>query len=425
MKQRHVNFIVTCFDKEDFWPYLYALINSYKFIIPHIAFCYNGQNENLDADFRCENRGLYLGDVDLIAGGYELLRHNGVRNFIKLSVDSWLCDEQKIHDIFDHMEKHGVQYAGSEWDTRDNFSTDVFFVRECGQNIIGRFVDLCLERCPTSIPENCMAKVALDSGQWWLFDERRVIGLNQHRTEVPELKWTMWHDLQKNIDNLKKWTMQEKIDVNFIVTCFDRESYWAYLREIISSYKTIVPHIVFCYSGNDTDFPCDIRLNNNYIRSEDPKQLGDGNLICGGYQKLKNNKVDKWIKLSVDTWPCDESVLINLLNRLDAGPYHYVGCRWKSEESFATDLIIADSFFMQSFVENFQYGDKNLILEKYCYNTAMKTGRFYLIPERQVWDDETRFSLPALGLTMEHDLQKNIEFMKQFNHTGGPNGNPT
>jgi hypothetical protein len=85
-----VNFIVTCYNREEYWPYLKEILNSYKIIKPHIAYCYNGNKADEVCDFRCGNRGHIEGDTDMMIGGYNLLKDNGVKNWIKLSVDSWL-----------------------------------------------------------------------------------------------------------------------------------------------------------------------------------------------------------------------------------------------------------------------------------------------------------------------------------------------
>ena len=95
-----VNFIITCYDREDYWPYLKKILDSYQTIKPHVAYCYSGVKEDVECDFRCSNRGHIEGDTDLMIGGYNLLKDNGVDKWIKLSVDSWLIDEEKIIELF-------------------------------------------------------------------------------------------------------------------------------------------------------------------------------------------------------------------------------------------------------------------------------------------------------------------------------------
>lgn len=73
-----VNFIITCYNREDYWPYLKKILQSYKIIKPNIAYCYSGDNQNEICDFKCKNRGHVEGDTDLMIGGYNVLKNNGV-----------------------------------------------------------------------------------------------------------------------------------------------------------------------------------------------------------------------------------------------------------------------------------------------------------------------------------------------------------
>ena len=197
------------------------------------------------------------------------------------------------------------------------------------------------------------------------------------------------------------------IGVNFIITCFDKEDFWPHLKGLILSYKEIIPYIAFCYNGNDKNLECDYRCENRGL------QIGDGQLICGGYNHLKGNGINKWIKLSVDSWLCNERIILEYFQKMEVLKYHYMGCIWKNDfQAYSTDVIFADTYFMKTFVDNFKHDGK--ILEKYAFEIAQKTGGSCLIKERVVRDDLTRFNVPALGWTMDHDLQKNIEFLNKY-----------
>jgi len=37
------------------------------------------------------------------------------------------------------------------------------------------------------------------------------------------------------------------IEVNFIITVYDKEEYWPYLKDIINKYKNIKSNFVVCY----------------------------------------------------------------------------------------------------------------------------------------------------------------------------------
>jgi hypothetical protein len=200
------------------------------------------------------------------------------------------------------------------------------------------------------------------------------------------------------------------LGINFIITCFDREVYWPYLKDIILSYKEIIPHIALCYNGSDNGFPCNFRTVNL------GQQIGDGQLIAGGYHFLKRNGIDNWVKLSVDSWLCKEQVILDLFRLMNKNKYHYAGNVWKRDPgAYSTDVIFADSLFMRVFTESFK-PRQDLILEKYACGIAREIGGVYIIPERveRINDDETRYSVPELGWTMEHELQRNIDFAKQY-----------
>ena len=197
------------------------------------------------------------------------------------------------------------------------------------------------------------------------------------------------------------------VDVNFIITCFNREAYWPHLKALIDSYKEITPHIAFCYNGSDKKFPCNVRYINRGL------QIGDGQMICGGFNHLKGNGVNRWIKLSVDSWLCKEKVIHDLFALMTNCGYHYCGNVWKKNPgAFSTDVIFADTYFMDTFAKNYAPG-KKFILEKYCNDVANWVGKWYIIPERigHTDDDGHRDSCPALGWTMSHDLKKNLEFL--------------
>jgi hypothetical protein len=62
-----INFIVTDYNREDYWPYLKNILESYKKIKAHYAYCYSGVKQDVICDFRCKNRDIE-GDTDLMIG---------------------------------------------------------------------------------------------------------------------------------------------------------------------------------------------------------------------------------------------------------------------------------------------------------------------------------------------------------------------
>jgi hypothetical protein len=118
------------FDKEEFISYQLDLINSYKKITPTIIVGYNGLKQDIYKDFYAPNLGHSAGDMDLTLKGYQQFKKkNSDYRFIKLGVDSWLCDEDKIIDIFNKMEENSCGYAGNKWHDENNpsLASDIIF----------------------------------------------------------------------------------------------------------------------------------------------------------------------------------------------------------------------------------------------------------------------------------------------------------
>ena len=197
------------------------------------------------------------------------------------------------------------------------------------------------------------------------------------------------------------------MNVNFIITCCNREAYWPYLRKIILSYKQVVPHIAFCYNGKDKNMQCDFRAKNEGLTK------GDTRLLCGGYNILKGNGVNHWMKLSVDSWLCREQVIVDLFMKMDFCGYHYAGIPWKHRKSnYSTDIIFADTVFMQVLVAlapRVYKGEYSL--EGAARRVANSLRKVYFIPERLPYK---RHHVEALGWTMQHNLKKNVEAARKF-----------
>ena len=130
MEKIKINFIVTCFDKEVYWPKLKELLYSYQNIEPIVALAYNGEDPNFECSVRVENKGLQQGEFELIQAGYKYLLEQDTPSdiFVKISIDSWLCNEDVIINIFNKMQHFRVPYAGNYWSLQDELSTDIMFV---------------------------------------------------------------------------------------------------------------------------------------------------------------------------------------------------------------------------------------------------------------------------------------------------------
>jgi hypothetical protein len=194
-----VNFIITAHDKEDFRHYCLRVIDSYKRIKPRVVLAYNGDDPEFPCDLRRDNHGHQHGDRDLTLAAYSTFTTSS--RYIKLGIDSFLLEEQVLIDIFTRMEKAGCCYAGNRWgnESEESLATDVIILDT-------RFGDP-LKDLPTEGP----------SYEHWLFNNVRRLGLKalmlreripvhpHNRMECPPLRWTMHHQLQQNLYNMRKW----------------------------------------------------------------------------------------------------------------------------------------------------------------------------------------------------------------------------
>jgi len=201
------------------------------------------------------------------------------------------------------------------------------------------------------------------------------------------------------------------IDVNIIVTCYNKEEYLHGLLETFSLYKHIKPHIVICYSGDMDSFPCHIRVANR------GHQLGDIDLTLLGYNYLKSNGFSKFIKISIDSWLLNDLKLVDIFKFMEAQQSAYAGNLWFSEQSpsLATDIIIADTRFGNIF-ESFAWD--NHFFETSLFSTIIKNQFHALILKHRVpVVPDFRFCCPGLDWIMDHDLKKNLEYLWAYKNS--------
>ena len=196
---------MTAFDKECYLPHLLKLISSYKQVEPSVVVAYNGNDPKFPCDVRRPNMGLQHGDHDLTMSGYNHFKTlNSTERFIKIGIDSFLCDENWIIKIFRCMQDRYAVYGGNRWHSEESpsLATDIMFLDMRWENPLN--------------PPHGMEKDADDYEQWlwnsvhrrklnWMvIQERRPVHPN-NRLECAALKWTMHHQLEKNLDNMRKW----------------------------------------------------------------------------------------------------------------------------------------------------------------------------------------------------------------------------
>jgi hypothetical protein len=230
-----VNFIITCYDKEIYYPYLKSILSSYKKIRPHVALSYNGEIKNFNYEFDFCYKTIYKpnggrgsdrhphgcdyadADFELTIGGYECLKNNGVSNWVKLSIDSWLIDENKIIQIVKELKKQKCAYAGNYWYQTKNLSTDIFFANTEFNNIFEdmkthgvEFFDYLYDVKNPEGFEFFMGFIANQYDKLIILD-REPLDASTTRWFVNNLGWTMSHILDTNINFLKTYNKNNSL----------------------------------------------------------------------------------------------------------------------------------------------------------------------------------------------------------------------
>jgi hypothetical protein len=207
-----INFIISCFNREDYWPYLLKIINGYTKIKANIILAYNGDSDQFkqNSSIVLPNYGHQKGEATLILAGFKYAKENfpNCKKFIKLGMDSWLLDENVITDIFDRTDRHKSCYAGNFWsyehiEIRHHLSTDVFFVNEDYGDFYENYSRQkgLIETLPFNglIMEDIMYNCIVNIGSpITIIEEREPVHPN-NRMECKKLNWIMSHDLNENI----------------------------------------------------------------------------------------------------------------------------------------------------------------------------------------------------------------------------------
>ncbi len=199
----NVNFIITAFGYIEYAPILRRVLMNYRIIQPEVLICYNGPVTEFECNIRMANRGHQKGDLDLTLAGYNAFQQrNNWQRFIKTGIDTFLLDEQKLVDIFVEMERRECAYAGNRWDNEksNTYATDIIFL----DTAFG---------CPFDGDWNQRAPSF--EGQMWenmvsrqlkahIIPQRVPVHFD-NRLQCEALRWTMQHELYKNVDNMHRW----------------------------------------------------------------------------------------------------------------------------------------------------------------------------------------------------------------------------
>jgi hypothetical protein len=218
-------------------------------------------------------------------------------------------------------------------------------------------------------------------------------------------------------DLVKKRIVKEekKEKINFIITCYNREQYWEYLKQILDNYKLIESNYVITYNGVDNNFPA------VYVGKNRGHQLGEYDCIIKGYETLVPIS-HRWVKLSVDSWLLNEEKILDIFKKMEENKCGFAGQYWNPDnKDISTDIMFVDTRFgnILEIMKNntFQNNNKKNKMEKYVYNLLIENNiKIHFIPERYPVHWENREKCEKLNWTMSHDLQENINCVKKYSN---------
>jgi hypothetical protein len=204
------------------------------------------------------------------------------------------------------------------------------------------------------------------------------------------------------------------MEINFVITCYDKEEYWPYLENILKSYKKIKANYVLVYTGNKVDFNPTIRIPNR------GHSRGDYDCMVAGYNHLKaQNSCTRWIKIGVDSWLLDEDVLINKFTQMELNKCGYAGVWWDSHhDDISTDIFLVDTRYGNAFEEIANQDVPDHLTPRFevfmAQNLARANIKALILTERDPCWSKFRWKCPELGWTMSHNLQENLDFLNSY-----------
>jgi hypothetical protein len=196
--------------------------------------------------------------------------------------------------------------------------------------------------------------------------------------------------------------------IGFIITVFNREEYLPFLLRIIRGYKKISPEVAVCYNGDKPEFLCDVSIKNN------GHQQGDMDLTVAGYNRLVERGVFRFVKIGVDSWMLDESVIVKIFERMEKSRCGYAGNRWNGgEDSLATDIIFCDARFGNVF-EGLSL-DGFPAFEQAMYGACLrKKIKILFLDGRNPVHPFNRHEVESYKWTMHHRLSDNLLNAKRW-----------
>jgi hypothetical protein len=219
MAVMEINVIVRVHDREEYIPHLFKVMETWQSTLKINAIvCYSGKQEpDWEYDFVSPvptdpwPRSYSLNDWVKILRGYRRIKITGCSRFLCLCADSWLCDPSTITKTFERMEQLKCGYGGNWWNNgfaNPGVSSDIFFADTRFGNVFENLNTFDASAKPGE-PGQCLEcwikHHCITHGIGIYIVHKREPVHPNNRFTCEALKWSMEHDLSKNLANARRW----------------------------------------------------------------------------------------------------------------------------------------------------------------------------------------------------------------------------
>ncbi len=201
------------------------------------------------------------------------------------------------------------------------------------------------------------------------------------------------------------------MDVNVLITFFDKEDHLPYLLQILNSYKILKPTVLQVYTGTNPD----VKANLKYNLPTNALDQREYSMLVEGAKAFKSvNQTKRFLKLNSNTWPLDEQKIVDIFNKLDELERPVATNYWTNNQpgSFAADIFLADTRFGNVFAPANKFlRTTELTLHSVIQNLSHQP---YLIEEREPVHWRNLWECKNLKWVMYNDLQQNLNRANEF-----------